>query len=60
VKRIDITIKDGVVDVRTSGYTGGDCYKDTAELERAMGRPIKGGRTAEGLKQDAATQKMRG
>jgi hypothetical protein len=31
----------GTVDVETEGYTGQECYKDTAALEAALGKAIE-------------------
>jgi hypothetical protein len=47
MKTITVTIKGGAATVETEGFTGTDCLKETAALEKALGATTGDVKTAE-------------
>jgi|TARA_R110000824_G_scaffold260399_1_gene449034 hypothetical protein len=47
MKTIEVVIDESGVVVSTSGFAGGECKKETADLERALGKTTNDTKTAE-------------
>lgn len=59
MKCIEVDITDGHAKVTTSGFSGTECLKETAELERALGDVESVTKTAEALKPQRIALKTR-
>ncbi len=52
MKRIEVLIDEtGNPTIQTSGFTGGECARETAALEKALGAKTKDTKTPEWFKQ---------
>jgi|ETNvirome_6_1000_1030641.scaffolds.fasta_scaffold264154_1 hypothetical protein len=61
MSQIDVLIdKDGNVEVQTKGFSGPDCKKATADLERELGKTTGDTLTPEYHHRVPVTQKARG
>jgi hypothetical protein len=47
MKEIIVTINNGEAEIRTSGFSGGDCLKATMAIEKALGKKTADTATAE-------------
>jgi hypothetical protein len=55
MKTITVDIKDGEVQITTSGFAGKSCQAETADLERALGMTTSDRATTEMYKPVVAT-----
>jgi hypothetical protein len=59
MRTIDVHIDDqGNPKIETSGFAGGECAKETADLEKALGAKVKDTKTAEWYRQTKNTIKQ--
>lgn len=60
MKQIDIIVDEaGGVKIETSGFAGGECARETAALEKALGAKTRDTKTPEYFRQAKTTQSQR-